>query len=86
MSLVKNISLCFCIYKTYLISAEGYINARVHLLIIKKTGEIWTKMKDTQNGLGVQHISDPVSKEIYGIHKTKSLSKDKIKRYKMTKR
>ena len=40
----------------YLISAEGYTNAGV--LIIKKTGEIWTKMKDIQNGLGVQNISD----------------------------
>ena len=29
-----------------LISAEGYMNAGVDLLIIKKTDEIWTKMKD----------------------------------------
>ena len=26
----------FCIYKIYLISAEGYKNAGVHILIIKK--------------------------------------------------
>ena len=43
-------------------------------------------MKDIQNGLGVQNISDLVLKEIYGIYKTKSLSKEQIKKYKMTKR
>ena len=56
MSLVKNIFLVFCIYKMYPISAEGYKNARVDLLIItiiiiiKKTGENWTKMEDVQDG------------------------------------
>ena len=70
----------------YLISAEGYKNAEVDLLIIKKTGEMRTKMKHIQNGLGVQNISDLVLKEIYGIYKTKSLTKEQIKRYKMTKR
>ena len=43
-------------------------------------------MKDIQNGLGVQNISDLVLKEIYGIYKTKSLTKEQIKKYKMTKR
>ena len=70
----------------YLMSAEGYKNLRVDLLIIKKTGEIWTKMKDVQDGLGVQNISDLVLKEIYGIYKTKSLTKEQIKKYKMSKR
>ena len=59
MSLVKNIFLFFCIYKMYPISAEGYKNARVDLLIVitiiiiiikKKTGENWTKMEDVQDG------------------------------------
>ena len=70
----------------YLILAEGYKNAGVDLLIIKKTGEICIKMKDIQNGLGVQSISDLVLKEIYGIFKTQNLAKEQIKRYKMTKR
>ena len=43
-------------------------------------------MKDIQNGLGVQNISDLILKEIYGIYKTKSLKKEQIKIYKMTKR
>ena len=43
-------------------------------------------MKSVQNGLGVQNISDLVLKEIYGIYKAKSLTKEQIKRYKMTKR
>ena len=43
-------------------------------------------MKDIQNGFGVQNISDLVLKEFYGIYKTKSLTKEQIKRYEMTKR
>ena len=43
-------------------------------------------MKDIQNGLDVQNISDLVLKEISGIYKIKSLTKEQIKRYKMTKR
>ena len=70
----------------YLISAERYENAGVDNLIIKKTGEIRTKMKDIQNGLGVQNISDLVLKEIYGIYKTKSLTNKQIQKYKMTER
>ena len=37
-------------------------------------------MKDIQNGLGVQNISDLVLKEIYSMYKTKSLTKEQIKR------
>ena len=61
MSLV-NFFFFFFFYKMYLISAEGYKNAGVDLLRIKNTGEISTKMKDIQNGLGVQNISDLVLK------------------------
>ena len=61
-------------------------NAEVDLLIIKKTGDIWTKMKDVQDGLVVQNISDLFFKEICGIYKTKSLTKQQIKKYKMSKR
>ena len=85
MSLVKNIFLFFCIYKMYLISAEGYKDAGVDLLRIKKTGEVWTKMKDVEDGLGVQNISDLVLKEIYKIYKTKSLKKSKLKNTKWLK-
>ena len=55
----------------YLISAEGYKNAGIDFLRIKKTGEIWTKMKGVQDGLGVQNISDLVFKKIYSIYKTR---------------
>ena len=70
----------------YLIPGEGYKNARVDLLIIKRTGKIWTKMKDIQDGLGVQNISDLILKEIYGIYQTKSITKEQVKKYKMTER
>ena len=62
----------------YLISAEGYKNADVHILIIKKTGEIWASMKDSGSGMGVKNISDLVLKEIYGICETKNLQKSKL--------
>ena len=48
MNLVKNIFLFFCIYKMYLRSAEGYKNAGIDLLIIKKTVDIDT-LKSDQN-------------------------------------
>ena len=64
----------------YLISTKGY---DVRLLIEKETGIIWVSMKNVQDGLGVQNISDLVLKEIYGIYKTKNLTKEQIKKYKM---
>ena len=79
MSLVKNIISFFCIYKMYLISSEGYKNALVDLLIIKKAGEIWTKMKDIQNSLGVQNIFDLVLKKYTVFIKQKALQKSKLK-------
>ena len=51
----------------YLISAEGYKNAGVHILIIKTTGEIWVSMKNVHNGLGVKNMSDLILKEIHDI-------------------
>ena len=70
----------------YLISAEGYKKAGVHILTIKKTDEIWVSMKNVQDGLGVKNMSDLVLKEIYGICKTKNLTKEQIRKYKMTER
>ena len=59
----------------YLILAEGYKNANVGFLTIKKTGEIWVNMKDVGIGVGVKNIYDLVSKEICGICETKNPSK-----------
>ena len=50
----------FGIYKMYLISAEGYKNANVEFLIIKRTSEIWVNMKDVGSGMGVKSISNLV--------------------------
>ena len=51
----------FCIYKMFLISAEGYQNANVGFLTIKTTSEeIWVNMKDVRRGMGVENISDLV--------------------------
>ena len=57
----------------YLILAKGYENPGVRLLIVKKTGEIWASMKNAENNLGVQNISDLVLKQTYGIYKRKNL-------------
>ena len=67
------------------ISAEGYKNAKVHFLKIRKTGEIWVSMKNIGDGLGVKNISNLVLKEIYGIYE-KKLTKEEIKCFKMTER
>ena len=69
----------------YLIPAEGYKVAGVQMLIIKK-GEIWASMKDVHAGLGLENMSDPVLKQIYGIYKTKTVTKEQIRKNKMTER
>ena len=37
-----------------LISAEGYKNAKVHFLKIRKAGECWISIEDVGNELGVK--------------------------------
>ena len=49
-----------CMYKMYLISAEGYKNAEVDAKIVRKTGEIWASMKNVQD---VKNMSDLILKE-----------------------
>ena len=70
----------------YLISAEGYTNAGIRSLKIRKTDKIWVSMKDVGSGMGIKNISDLVLKEIYGIYRGKNLTKEEIKNYKMTER
>ena len=64
--------------KMYLISAQGYKNAKVDFLTITATSEIWVSMEDVGSCMGVKNISDFVLKEIYGICETKNPTK-KIK-------
>ena len=41
-------------YKMYLISAEGYKNAKVDFLTITATSEVWLNMKDVASGICVK--------------------------------
>ena len=75
-----------CMYKMYLISAEGYKNAEVDAKIVRKTGKIWASMKDVRIGMGVKNISDLVLKELRGVLKTKNPTKEQISQYKITER
>ena len=68
----------------YLISAKGYVNARVHFLRVQKAGEIWGMTKGVGRGMGVKNISDLVLKEIYGICEIKNLKKEQIEEYRIT--
>ena len=70
----------------YLISAEEYKNAGVHFLRVRKTGEIWSSMKDVHKDLDVKNMSDLILKEIYDIYETKNLTNKQIQNYKMTER
>ena len=67
-------------YKMYLISTEGYKNAKFDFLTITTTttSEIWVSMKDVGSGMGVKNISDLVLKEIYGICETKNSLKEQV--------
>ena len=70
--MIKKRLFSFVYIWNVLISAEGYKNVSVHCLKIKKTGEIWSSIKDCGNGLGLKNISDLVLKEIYGIYEKKN--------------
>ena len=70
----------------YLISSEGYKNANVEFLTIKKTSKIWVSMEDVGSGMGVKNISDLVLKEIYGSCETKNPSKEQVNEYRITER
>ena len=56
--------------KMSLISVEGYHNAGVHTIKVKK--ELWINRKDVGNGLGVKNISNLVLKEIQGHYERKN--------------
>ena len=43
-------------------------------------------MKDVHAGLGLENMSDPALKQIYGIYKTKTVTKEQIRKNKMTER
>ena len=58
----------------YLTSAEGYKNAGVHLLRVRKTGQIWVSMKNVHNGYMLK-ISDLILKDIDGRYGKKNLTK-----------
>ena len=59
--LSKKFFFFLSMYKMYLISAEGYINAGVvRFLKIGKTDEIWASMRDVGNSIDVKNISDLV--------------------------
>ena len=75
-----------CVYKMYLISAEGYENADLHFLRVKKNDKIWASIKNTKDGGGVKSMSDLILKEIYDICETKNLTEEQTKKYKMTER
>ena len=68
----------------YLISPEGYKNADVPFSRLKKAGKVWASMKNVQDGLVVKNMSDLILKEVYGIYETRNLTKEQIKKYKLT--
>ena len=76
--LSKKIIFFFSMYKIYLISDEGYKNAKVEFLTITTTSEIWVSVKDVGSSMGVKNISNLVLKEIYGICETKNPTKNKL--------
>ena len=72
-------------YKMYLISSEGYKNAKVYFLAIKTTGKMWVNMKHVGSSMDVKNISDLVLKEIYGICERKNPTKKQVNEYKKKK-
>ena len=57
--------------KMYLISIEGYGNAKF-ICLENKNGDLWVNMKNVKGGLDVKNISDLVLKKIYGAYGKKN--------------
>ena len=72
------LSKFFCMYKMYLLSSEGYKNAKVYFWAIKTTGKMWVNMKHVGSSMDVENISDLVLKEIYGIYERKNPAKNTL--------
>ena len=70
----------------YLIPAEEYTNAGVHVLKTRKTGKIWVIMINVHDGLGVKNMFDLILKEINGRYEIKTLRKSKLENTKWMKK
>ena len=64
------------------INVEKYINAKVCTLRVGNKQLFWVRMHHVLEGMGVKNMSDLVSKEIWGIFKTKNPTKYQIRKYK----
>ena len=71
--------------KMYLISIEGYGNAKV-ICLKNKNGDLWVNMKNVKGVLGVKNISDLVLKKYIWCLWKKNLIEEEIEYYKMTER
>ena len=71
--------------KMYLISIEGYGNAKV-ICLKNKNGDLWVNMKNVKGVLGVKNISDLVLKKNIWCLWKKNLIEEEIEYYKMTER
>ena len=69
----------------YLISIEGYGNAKV-ICLKNKNGDLWVNMKNVKGVLGVKNISDLVLKKNIWCLWKKNLIEEEIEYYKMTER
>ena len=58
-------------YKMNLISAEGYKNAGGNLLKIRKTDELWIRMKDVGDGLNIKKILLSFKRNLWYLWKKK---------------
>ena len=62
-------------YKMYLISAEGYKNAKFGVKTVRKTREIWPSLKDVRIGMGVKTYLIYIQKKYMANLKQKTLQK-----------
>ena len=60
----KNIYILFCVDKMVVITVQNYTDTEVHTITVGIRELFWVKMIDVQKRLGIQNISDLVSKNI----------------------
>ena len=63
------------------ITVEAYKNVQVHTITMKNKELFWVRMKDAQDGLGVENIHELLRKEICGIYESKDLTEEQEKKY-----
>ena len=64
------------------INAETYADTKFHTVIVSIEDNVWVRIRNVHNELGIKNISDLIGKGIHGIFDTKNPTKGRIRKCK----